>query len=75
MNILGLLNLWLGKALVSRGLGSSTGGGPPPVVYLPCPLLSTTPIGNTVVESSPIDNLVLSTTPIANTTVETDITC
>ena len=64
----------LGKALLLRGFGGA-GGGPAPVVYLPCPLLSTTPIGNTIVESSPIDNLVMSTTPIGNTVVETDITC
>ncbi len=74
MNILGLLNLWLGKALASRGLGSS-GGGPSPALRFACPHVATTMIDNTRIESAPIDNLNLGSTPIDNTRVESEVSC
>lgn len=74
MNILGLLNLWLGRALVGRGLGSS-GGGPAPVVYLACPHLATTMADDTRVKTTPVDDLALATSPVDDTHVSTEIAC
>lgn len=64
----------LGRALLLRGFGGS-GAAPEPVVYLACPHLTTTMAGDTVVATSPVDNLALASSPVDDTRVTTSVEC
>ena len=64
----------LGRALLLRGFGGS-GAAPEPVVYLACPHLATVMVSDTLVTTTPVDNLALATTPVDDTRVTTTVEC
>lgn len=72
MSILGLLNLWLGRALVSRGLGAPTGNAPP-VVARPkvVALLYAVPVADAALSTTPLAGVLLTAVPVADVGIST----
>lgn len=72
MSILGLLNLWLGRALVSRGLGAPTGTAPPIAVRPKVvALLYAAPLADAALSAAPMPSVLLTATPTADVEIRT----
>lgn len=72
MSILGLLNLWLGRAAISRGLGAPRGGAPPIVVRPKVvALLYATPLADAALSAAPMPSALLTAVPTADVEIWT----